>query len=55
MEPDRPDTCMVTTGADDPERIALYLAMVGADFEILDPPEVARAVRMLGQRLLAIR
>ena len=36
-------------------RIALYLAMLAADFELLDPPEVARAVRTLGQRLLAIR
>jgi predicted DNA-binding transcriptional regulator YafY len=55
VEPDGSDACIVTAGGDDPERIALYLAMVAADFEVLDPPEVARAVRTLAQRLLAIR
>ena len=55
MEPDGSDACIVTAGGDDAERVALYLAMVPADFEVLDPPEVRRAVRMLGQRLLAIR
>ena len=55
VEPDGSDACIVTTGGDDAERIALYLAMVAADFEVLDPPEVARAARTLGQRLLAIR
>jgi len=55
VEPDGSDACIVTTGGDDAERVALYLAMVAADFEVLDPPEVARALRTLGQRLLAIR
>jgi hypothetical protein len=55
VEPDGSHACIVTTGGDDAERIALYVAMVAADFEVLDPPEVARAVRTLGQRLLAIR
>ena len=44
IESDGADACIVTAGADDPERMALYLAMVGSDFEILEPPEVARAV-----------
>jgi predicted DNA-binding transcriptional regulator YafY len=51
IEPDGPDACIVTAGADDPERIPLYLAMVGADFEVLEPPEVADATRALAQRL----
>ena len=42
-EPEGPDACVLTTGADDPERMALYLAMAGYEFEVLEPPEV-RAV-----------
>lgn len=51
IEPDGPDACIVTTGADDPERMALYLAMPGCEFEVLDPPEVAAAVRAAAERL----
>jgi hypothetical protein len=40
IEADGPDSCVVTTGADDPERLALYLAMADCDFEIIGPPEV---------------
>ena len=42
---------MLTTGGDDPERMARYLAMVGCDFEVLEPPEVARAVGSVAERL----
>ncbi|MET0996884.1 MAG: WYL domain-containing protein, partial [Mycobacterium sp.] len=51
IEPDGPDACVVTAGGDDPERMALYFAMVGSDFEVLQPPEVARAVRTVAERL----
>ena len=51
IESDGPDTCIVTTGADHPERMALYFAMVDADFEVLEPPEVAEAVRAVAERL----
>ena len=51
IEPDGPDACVVTAGADDPERMALYFAMVGSDFEVLDPPELARAVHTVAERL----
>ncbi|MEW5812408.1 MAG: YafY family protein [Actinomycetota bacterium] len=51
IEPDGPDACIVTAGADDPERMALYLAMVDAEFEILDSPEVADAMLVVGERL----
>ncbi|MCV7356912.1 YafY family transcriptional regulator [Mycolicibacterium fluoranthenivorans] len=51
IEPDGPDACIVTTGADDPARMALYLAMPGCEFEVLDPPEVAEAVRAAAERL----
>jgi predicted DNA-binding transcriptional regulator YafY len=51
IEPDGPDACIVTAGADDPERMVYYFATVGADFEVLEPPEVASAVQSVAARL----
>lgn len=51
IEPDGPDACLVTAGGDDAERIAIYLAMVGADFKVLEPAEVADAVGRVAERL----
>lgn len=51
VEADGPDACIVTAGADDPERMVLYFATVGYDFEVLEPPEVAAAVRAVADRL----
>ena len=48
---DGPDACVVTAGADDPERMVFYFATVGADFEVLEPPEVVRAVDAVAERL----
>ena len=50
--PDGPDACIVTAGADDPERMVPWLAMPGCDFEVLEPPEVVAAVRDVAERLL---
>lgn len=51
IEADGPDTCIVTTGADDPERMVPWLAMPGCDFEVLEPPEVVDAVRTVAGRI----
>jgi predicted DNA-binding transcriptional regulator YafY len=51
VEADGPNACVVTTGADDPQRMALYLALVGCEFEVLEPPEVVDAVRVVAARL----
>jgi predicted DNA-binding transcriptional regulator YafY len=51
IEADGPDACIVTAGADDPERMVFYFATVGADFEVLEPPEVAEAVTAVTERL----
>jgi predicted DNA-binding transcriptional regulator YafY len=51
IEADGPDACIVTAGADDPERMVFYFATVGYDFEVLEPPEVARAVDAVADRL----
>jgi predicted DNA-binding transcriptional regulator YafY len=46
-------TCRVHVGSDTPEMLALYLGMLGADFEIADPqahPELVRHLRELADR-----
>lgn len=51
VEPDGESACLVTAGGDDPERMIVYFAAVGAEFEVLEPPEVRQAVRTVAQRL----
>jgi predicted DNA-binding transcriptional regulator YafY len=51
LEPDGPDACIMTTGADDPERMVPWLAIPGCEFEVLEPPEVVAAVRVVSERL----
>jgi predicted DNA-binding transcriptional regulator YafY len=45
------ERCAFEAGAETPEVLAGYLALLGADFDLDGPPEVARAVRELGERL----
>lgn len=51
IEPDGDDACIVTTGADSAEVMVPYLALPGCDFEVLSPPEVVEAVRVVAERL----
>jgi predicted DNA-binding transcriptional regulator YafY len=51
VEPDGPDACIVTAGADDPERMVFYFALPGCEFEVLEPPEVARAMHQVAERI----
>lgn len=51
IDDDGPGACIVTTGADDLHRMALYLGMPGCEFEVLEPVEVADAVRTAAERL----
>jgi predicted DNA-binding transcriptional regulator YafY len=51
IEADGPDACIVTAGADDPERMVFYFATVGVDFEVLEPAEVVDAVTAVADRL----
>jgi predicted DNA-binding transcriptional regulator YafY len=44
------DQCAFEPGSDDPEMLALYLGMLGADFEIMDAPELVDALRKLAGR-----
>ena len=51
IEADGPNACIVTTGADDPERMVPWLALPGGEFEVLEPPVVVDAVRVVAERI----
>jgi predicted DNA-binding transcriptional regulator YafY len=52
IEPEVVDesTCIVELGSDDPHQLALWLALMDADFEVLEAPELADAVKAVGDR-----
>jgi len=52
VEPIDDASCLAHVGADSPEILTQYLAMLGADFELVDAPELRRHVLALGRRLL---
>jgi predicted DNA-binding transcriptional regulator YafY len=43
-------TCLLDTGADTLETLAVYLGMLGADFEVREPPELVAHLRGLADR-----
>ena len=44
------DHCVLVTGGDSVELIAVYLGLLGLDFHVADPPELVDAVAALGER-----
>jgi predicted DNA-binding transcriptional regulator YafY len=42
-----PERCAFEPGSDHPEMLALYVGMLGADFTVVDSPELADALRTL--------
>jgi len=50
LTPETAATCVLEAGADTFEQLALHLGLLDVDFEVLDPPELAVAVRALGER-----
>jgi predicted DNA-binding transcriptional regulator YafY len=47
---DGPDHCIIEVGSDTPHQLALYIGLLDADFEILDPPDLAGAFIRLADR-----
>lgn len=43
-------SCVLETGADSAESLAAYLALLGADFTVTEPPELVEAIRLLAAR-----
>jgi predicted DNA-binding transcriptional regulator YafY len=50
VEPLGADQCAFKPGSDNPELLALYLGMLGADFTIVKSPELVAALRTLTRR-----
>ena len=50
VEPVDERTCILDTGADSVETLAVYLGLLGADFTVTDPPELVEYVRALSRR-----
>src|SRR5499425_1036859 len=50
VEPLGENRCAFEPGSDHPELLALYLGMLGADFTIVDSPELVAALRTLTSR-----
>ena len=50
IEPIDDRTCFLETGASSYENLAMHVSLVGADFEILEPPELKDEVRKLADR-----
>jgi predicted DNA-binding transcriptional regulator YafY len=44
------DRCVFRTGSDNPETLAVWLGMLGADFEVTEPPELVAHLRTLASR-----
>src|SRR6266508_2784488 len=52
IQPLGEDRCVFEPGSDNPEMLAMYLGMLGADFTIEDSPELATELRNLAERYL---
>jgi len=44
------ETCVLSTGNENAEMLAVYLGMIGFDFSVTEPPELVAAVRKLAER-----
>jgi hypothetical protein len=53
VEPVDASTCLFRMSVDTLDWPAAVLGMVGADFEVVGPPELREFVREIGTRLLA--
>ena len=47
------DSCELQTGADSLDGLAVMAAMLGVDFEVHEPPELADRLRAMGRRIAA--
>jgi predicted DNA-binding transcriptional regulator YafY len=50
VEPLGEDRCAFEPGSDHPEMLALHLGLLGADFEVVDSPELVGTLRDLAER-----
>ncbi len=55
IEPIDEQSCFFDVGAPTYESLAMHLALLGVDFEIIEPPELAEQVRRPSVRLRRVR
>ena len=51
LQADGEHACILHTGAESPDVLAIYVAIIGAEFEVLDPPDLAEHILALAGRL----
>ena len=51
LQADGEHACILHTGAESPDVLAIYVAIIGAEFEVLDPPDLAEHILALADRL----
>jgi predicted DNA-binding transcriptional regulator YafY len=51
LEAAGPDACILHTGSDSLDELALYVGLKRYDFQVLDPPELIPVLRALFERL----
>ena len=51
LEATGPDACVLHTGSNSLDELALYVGLKGFDFQVLDPPELVPVLRSLSERL----
>jgi predicted DNA-binding transcriptional regulator YafY len=51
LEAAGPDACILHTGSNSLDELALYVGLKGFDFQVLDPPELIEVLRSLSGRL----
>jgi WYL domain len=50
LEPIDEHSCLLLTGAEWLDGLAIYIANIGVEFEIVEPPELVGRVRELAER-----
>ncbi|MEU1621554.1 YafY family protein [Streptomyces sp. NPDC005722] len=51
VESTGPDSCVLRTGSDSLDALAVYIGMIGVDFEVREPPELVERLRVVADRL----
>jgi predicted DNA-binding transcriptional regulator YafY len=46
------DSCLLRTGFESLDSLALYLGLFGVDFEVHEPPELKERLRVVAERLI---
>jgi hypothetical protein len=53
IEPAGPERCVIQIGGSSVDDIAFWLGVLNADFEVVDSPDLAEAVRRIARRYSA--